>query len=126
MKAFDDYSAEAARVWLSDPDRTAVDALGLCVEAGEVGDHFKKAIGHGKPLDVVAVAAELGDVLWYLDRLAVRAGFTLAEIAVMNVAKLRTRYPDGFHGEYRPKDEKKERTTMMIALRDYRDGQVEL
>lgn len=117
---FDDYSTAADRVWLCDERCTLVDAIGLCAEAGEAADHFKKLIGHGKPLAAMEVGAELGDVLWYLDRLAVRAGFTLEEIAIMNVAKLRTRYPDGFQDEYRPKEEKKERVAMAIALRKHR------
>jgi hypothetical protein len=121
VRTFDEYSAEADRVWLPDTSRTLVDAIGLCAEAGEAADHFKKAVGHSKPLSAMEVGAELGDALWYLDRLAARAGFTLAEIAVMNVAKLRTRYPDGFQVEYHPKDEKKERVAMAIALRNHRD-----
>jgi NTP pyrophosphatase (non-canonical NTP hydrolase) len=34
------------------------------------------------------VAIELGDVLWYISQLATELGFTLEEIASMNIEKL--------------------------------------
>jgi NTP pyrophosphatase (non-canonical NTP hydrolase) len=71
-------------------------ALGLAGEAGEVADLLKKVHGHGKPLDREQVKKELGDVLWYVANLADAHGFTLSEVAVTNVTKLRARYPRGF------------------------------
>ena len=39
---------------------------------------------------------ELGDVLWYIAHACNVMGWTLDEIAALNVAKLRGRYPEGF------------------------------
>lgn len=70
--------------------------LGLTGEAGEFADMMKKHHGHGHDLDVKKAAKELGDVLWYLSVLADSIGYKLSDIASMNVAKLRERYPNGF------------------------------
>ena len=71
-------------------------ALGLNGEAGEVGELLKKAIGHGHVLDKAKLAAELGDVLWYLAAIATAHDIDLNAVARGNVWKLRQRYPDGF------------------------------
>lgn len=74
----------------------AVLALGVTGEAGEVADYIKKVVGHHHPLDTNKLAKELGDVLWYVAVMANHVGWTLADLAQMNVDKLRARYPDGF------------------------------
>lgn len=74
-------------------------ALGLAGEAGEVADYIKKAHLHGHALDLVKLANELGDVLWYVAALARGHGMTLADCANANAAKLRARYPAGFDPE---------------------------
>ena len=74
-------------------------AMGLNGEAGEVIDILKKYMFQGHDLDKYHVAKECGDCLWYLAILAKGAGYTLDEIAEMNKAKLRKRYPDGFEAD---------------------------
>ena len=74
-------------------------AMGLNGEAGEVIDILKKHMFQGHDLDVEHIAKECGDCLWYLAILAKGAGYTLDEIAEMNKAKLRKRYPDGFEAD---------------------------
>ena len=74
-------------------------AMGLNGEAGEVIDMFKKYMFQGHNLDIEHIAKELGDCLWYIAVCAKGAGYTLDEIAQMNVSKLRKRYPDGFEVE---------------------------
>lgn len=71
-------------------------AMGLSGESGEIIDHVKKHIFHSHELDEVGMAKELGDILWYAANLADVLGFTLDEIAQMNVDKLKRRYPNGF------------------------------
>jgi NTP pyrophosphatase (non-canonical NTP hydrolase) len=74
-------------------------ALGLCGEAGECAEKVKKAIrDDGGVLSDerrVALAAELGDVLWYVAQLATEAGLDLDEIADDNLAKLLSRRDRG-------------------------------
>jgi NTP pyrophosphatase (non-canonical NTP hydrolase) len=79
--------------------RLAIFALGVAGEAGEVADLVKKWVGHAKPRDIDVLVGELGDVLWYLSALAHDLGVSLDQVAQKNVAKLRTRYPDGFSFE---------------------------
>ena len=93
-ETFREYQREAARTGGSDLTPGNEDkglncaAMGLAGEAGEVCDLVKKWQHHRAPRDVEKLQKELGDVLWYL-----------ADIAAQNVAKLRTRYPDGFSTE---------------------------
>ncbi len=77
-------------------------ALGLSGESGEIADHVKKIVYHGHPLDDATrdkIAKEIGDILWYCAIGARGIGIDLSEIARMNVAKLRKRYPEGFTTE---------------------------
>jgi NTP pyrophosphatase (non-canonical NTP hydrolase) len=70
-------------------------ALGLCGEAGEAAEKVKKTIRDdgGVLTDERrgALAAELGDVLWYVAQLATEAGLDLDEVAERNLHKLLSR-----------------------------------
>ena len=107
MKDFDVYQGLALRTASAESTATPLtlldaSALGLSGESGEIADHVKKILYHGHPLDDATrdkIAKELGDILWYCALGAKGIGMSLAEIAVMNVAKLEKRYPDGFSTE---------------------------
>lgn len=71
-------------------------ALGLCGEAGEVADNYKKLFEQDRPFDRADLVKELGDVLWYVARIAAIEGIRLSEVAEANIAKLQARYPNGF------------------------------
>jgi NTP pyrophosphatase (non-canonical NTP hydrolase) len=71
-------------------------ALAIVGEAGEVSEVIKKAMFHGKPLDRDHLIKELGDVAWGLAFAAHTLGVTLEEVALVNVVKLKERYPAGF------------------------------
>jgi NTP pyrophosphatase (non-canonical NTP hydrolase) len=81
------------------------ETLGLVGEAGEFADKVKKILrDHGGVIDDEArdaLVLELGDVLWYLARLAIRLGhgWDLSSIAERNLAKLAARQERGtLHG----------------------------
>jgi len=69
--------------------------LGLCGEAGEVAEKVKKVLrdegGQFSAESRGALALELGDVLWYLARLASELDLDLGAIAETNLAKLASR-----------------------------------
>jgi len=78
-------------------------ALGLTSEAGEVAGKVKKYIRDGK-LDMGAIAYELGDVAWYLARLADAMGYSFGNILEINFNKLNKRKEEGVlrgSGDYR-------------------------
>ena len=70
--------------------------MGLCGESGEVIDLVKKHLAQGHPLDTDRLAAELGDVAWYLAETAHAIGWPLEDVLQGNLDKLRRRYPEGF------------------------------
>ncbi len=70
-------------------------ALGLAGEAGEVAGKVSKALrdDNGKVSEErrQQISQELGDVLWYVAQLATDLDLSLGEIAVNNIAKLKSR-----------------------------------
>lgn len=70
-------------------------ALGLGGETGEVLELIKKAARGDVPLDDATLALEMGDVLWYLHRMAAKRGFTLGDVATLNTVKLTRRKEKG-------------------------------
>ena len=67
--------------------------LGLLEEAGEVAGLFKRLLRGDYSPDVVATKLhkELGDVMWYVSRIAADNGWTLQSIAESNIEKLESR-----------------------------------
>lgn len=87
--------------------RVLYPTLKLAGEAGEVAEKLGKLMrdeGYlpGTPLSDLqrsALAAELGDVLWYVANLAADLGLSLEEVAGGNLAKLASRKARGvLHG----------------------------
>jgi len=74
-------------------------ALGLVGEAGEIANKVKKILrdkaGQVKYEDTLELSKELGDVLWYLARLADEIGYPLEAIAQSNLNKLNSRKARG-------------------------------
>lgn len=79
------------------PEKFAIiyPTLGMIGEAGEVSEKIKKWMRGDRELDRPEVAKELGDVLWYITALADDLGYTLADVANMNVEKLSSRRDRG-------------------------------
>ncbi len=72
------------------PMSLAYCALGLTGEAGEASEKIKKLIREGK-IDKRLTALELSDVLWYLQATAKELGYTLSDLAEINIIKLQDR-----------------------------------
>lgn len=94
---FSEYQrrSRATAVYPDLGNNIAYPALGLCGEAGETAEKVKKAMrDDGGTLTEErreAIAAELGDVLWYAAQLATEAGLDLEAIAEANLDKLASR-----------------------------------
>lgn len=76
-------------------------ALGLNGEAGEVAEKVKKVLrGDSQLTDTRRddIALELGDVLWYVATCAHDLGYSLDDIAKMNIKKLSMRQKKGLLG----------------------------
>lgn len=97
IETLNQYQLEALRT-IGSSDLPIL-ALGVAGEAGEIADIVKKELGHGHPREADKMAKEIGDVLWYLAVLADEYGYSLAQIATMNIIKLKARYPSGFSTE---------------------------
>ncbi len=95
-----EYQAAALTTAVYPEDKRIIyPALGMCGEAGEVADKVKKVI-RDNAQDFTAekkreIAKEIGDVLWYCAVLSHDLGFTLEEVAQMNIDKLQSRKERG-------------------------------
>lgn len=63
----------------SEGERMRHSRLGIITELAELIDVYKKHIYYGKPLDIVHVAEECGDLFWYLG-----LGFNVCDIIAAN------------------------------------------
>lgn len=74
-------------------------ALGMQTETAEFSDAIKKSLFYGKPLDVVNLKEELGDLFWYvaiaIDELDTSIDAEMDRV----IAKLKLRYPEKFSSE---------------------------
>ncbi len=77
--------------------------LGAFGELGEISNKFKKVFrDHAGQLEERPreYAMEIGDVIWYLTRLANSLGFSMEEILEWNYEKLDSRFKRGkIHGD---------------------------
>lgn len=96
MMTLNEYQ-ERAKSTAVYPDKTGLSytILGLCGEAGEIANKYKKVLrDNDGVIDAPrrsAMLEELGDVLWYVAMIAQELNIKLDELAVMNVYKLQTR-----------------------------------
>ena len=70
----------------------------IAAECGEIHSLFQKMY-HGHSFYYPAPAKEIGDLLWGIAELCTAFGFPLEKVAMMNIEKLKARYPDGFEEE---------------------------
>lgn len=90
------YQEEALKTAIYPEDKKIIyPTLGLTGEAGEVAEKVKKVIRDNNQEFTDEkkrqIALEISDVLWYCATLAHDIGYTLEDIAQMNVDKLASR-----------------------------------
>jgi len=92
MRLAKNTRADLPSVW----DNNIHMILGMATEVSEIQDVFKKALAYGKSLDMVNLAEELGDLMWYVAGFCDINGFDMDEILLANIRKLVIRYHDKF------------------------------
>ena len=98
---FDSYQIKARETALY-PDlgsNNIYPTLGLVGEAGEVAEKVKKVLRDKNGVFDMesknAIKKELGDVLWYLSNLCTEFNFSLNDVALENLKKLKLRAKSG-------------------------------
>lgn len=96
------FEKRAKRLYIEDGVNTPLlltSAIGAGSECGEFEEIVKKIVFQGKDYNEDSrfhMKRELGDILWYVANAATALGYTLDEIVEGNIAKLESRYPNGF------------------------------
>ena len=111
---FEDYASAAASTnsEFEHANQLWYLALGLTGESGECADLLKKVYRkygsiEDAPEDMrTHLLRELGDVLWYLNKMARTLGSSLSEVAAMNIEKLTKRKAKGTLTDASKRDKK--------------------
>ena len=69
---------------------------GICTEAGEFADQFKRHVYYHQPLNETNLIEELGDIMWYVALACNVLGVTIGAVQIANIRKLQKRYPEKF------------------------------
>lgn len=95
-----EYQRLAART-IGNLDRMGMECHALHGMVGEIGEihslYQKEYQGH--IMDEKHLMKEVGDALWFIAELCTAKGWKLADVAQMNIDKLKERYPAGFSAE---------------------------
>lgn len=94
----DEYQQLAARTInprLTKQEKQLHSLFEMCGELGEVHSIFQK-VYQGHPVHKDDLKLELGDLLWGIAEFCTVNGFKLGDIAMLNIEKLKKRYPEGF------------------------------
>ena len=73
--------------------------FGIASETGELLGLYQKSM-QGHEFNDEHMLKECGDILWMMAELLTANGYTLDDVARMNIDKLKARYPDGFDAEH--------------------------
>ena len=89
----DKTATTAVYPWPGEPDGFEYTLFGLVGEAGELANKYKKILRNQEYLydNRKLLMDELGDVLWYVARIASELDYTLEEVAKFNLNKLALR-----------------------------------
>lgn len=98
-----EYQEKAAKAAFYEKNDLVYLALGIAGEGGEVADHMKKVMrdDYGRITDErrEILIKELGDVLWYVSKMAGELNVSLDDVAVINLVKIKDRVARGVqHG----------------------------
>lgn len=95
MNEYQDLAARTIRKDLTLTQARQHSLFGLCAEVGELLAIFQKEL-QGHEINEDHLIKEGGDVLWMLAEFFSTYRIDLDDVATINIAKLKARYPDGF------------------------------
>ena len=89
---FNEYQEESRKTWIFDHKHDFIrSVLGICGEAGEIAEKVKKDFRGDCKLEPQEMCKELGDLLYYIARVADYYKIDLHTIAIENIKKLQHR-----------------------------------
>ena len=93
---FYEYQDESRKTWIFDHNNDFIRSiLGLCEESGEIAGKVKKHFRGDYKLEAQEICKELGDLLYYIARVADYYKLDLHTIAIENIKKLQSRKDRG-------------------------------
>ena len=98
MNAYQKLAARTINHDLNDNEMMYHALHGMVGEIGEINSMYQK-LYQGYLIDEDHMKKEIGDLMWFVAEFCTSHGWTLDEIATMNIDKLKARYPDGFTEE---------------------------
>ena len=99
LNEYQELVARTINTELTDSQQVRHALFGIASEVGELSGLFQKNL-QGHKIDEEHLMKECGDILWMLAELLTTKGYTLDDVARMNIDKLKARYPDGFDAEH--------------------------
>ena len=99
LNEYQELAARTINIALTEWGQTEHALFGIASETGELLGLWQKAM-QGHAINDEHMLKECGDILWMLAELLTAKGYTLDDVARMNIDKLRARYPDGFDTEH--------------------------
>lgn len=94
--------------------------LGIASEGGELLAEMQRWIWYKKPINLINVKEELGDVLWYVAEVCNALGWSMEDVMAANIAKLQQRYPDKYT-DYHAAEENRDRGKEANSIRTVAD-----
>ena len=98
INVYQKLAARTIRKDLDDEECEKHALHGMVGEIGEIHSLYQK-LYQGHEFDEDHMKKELGDLLWFVAEYCTALGWSLDEVAQMNIEKLIERYPDGFEAE---------------------------
>lgn len=97
MKAneYQKLAGRTIRKDMSNADMVSHALFGMASEIGEISGIYQKFY-QGHPIDELHLKKECGDLLWFIAEYCTAHGWELEEVMMMNIDKLRARFPEGF------------------------------
>lgn len=99
LNEYQELAARTINTELTDSQQVRHALFGIASETGELLGLWQKAM-QGHAINDEHMLKECGDILWMLAELLTAKGYTLNDVAFMNIVKLKARYPDGFDTEH--------------------------